>query len=338
MNSVSIFDILLLIVKNIKVILITSLIAISTSLFYVKWIADPVFASTSKIRSSSGSSSNRTSGLAAQFGISIPGELNEKKWVYPEILKSKNVIGELLKKEFATIEFGISKSLLKILTHENESSNYSNDRLQVIGIQKFLKMLEVHESAKTGIHTIRIYAKEAKFAQELNASLIQELERYQSNFNKSSTSKTRKFIEERILEIRKELNKAEEDLKDFTTKNRRFENSPLLKLERDRLSRDVIVLNNVFTTLRQQLETTKIEEVRDSDYVIVVDPPSNPLYPSAPRTVYTIIITNIIALGFLFIFLFLKEFYFKNNLKDKKKLNKALDLLKDSLKIRAFYH
>ena len=56
-------------------------------------------------------------------------------------------------------------------------------------------------------------------------------------------------------------------------RNRRIENSPALQLEQQRLNREVIVLTGVFTTLKQQLETTKIEEVKESDYVIILDPP-----------------------------------------------------------------
>ena len=44
-------------------------------------------------------------------------------------------------------------------------------------------------------------------------------------------------------------------------RNRRIENSPALQLEEQRLSREVAVLTGVFTTLKQQFETTKIEEV-----------------------------------------------------------------------------
>ena len=39
----------------------------------------------------------------------------------------------------------------------------------------------------------------------------------------------------------------------------------------------------VFTTLKQQLETTKIEEVKESDYVVILDPPEVPLISSAPK-------------------------------------------------------
>ena len=70
---------------------------------------------------------------------------------------------------------------------------------------------------------------------------------------------------------------AEETIKDFAESNRRIANLPLLILEQQRLAREVSVLSGIFTTLKQQLETTRIEEVKESDYVIVLDPPEIPL-------------------------------------------------------------
>ncbi len=43
------------------------------------------------------------------------------------------------------------------------------------------------------------------------------------------------------------------------------------------------VLIGVFTALKQQLETAKIEEVKESDYVIILDTPYIPLYPDKPK-------------------------------------------------------
>ena len=107
--------------------------------------------------------------------------------------------------------------------------------------------------------------------------MIKELDSHQRKYNKTKTSNTKKFIEERINSTKNELISAEEKLRVFMDRNRRIENSPALQLEqgRERLGREVTVLTGVFTTLKQQYETTKIEEVKESDYVVVIDPPES---------------------------------------------------------------
>ena len=42
------------------------------------------------------------------------------------------------------------------------------------------------------------------------------------------------------------------------------------------------MLTGVFTTLKQQLETTKIEEFKENDYVIIIDHPERPFIKSYP--------------------------------------------------------
>ena len=56
--------------------------------------------------SSTGSSFSQATGLAAQFGISLPTENSEPKWAYPEIIKSRALAKSVLEKEFFTNKIG----------------------------------------------------------------------------------------------------------------------------------------------------------------------------------------------------------------------------------------
>ena len=58
-------------------------------------------------------------------------------------------------------------------------------------------------------------------------------------------------------------------------RNRRIENSPALQLEQQRLEEGNGFNWCIHKRLKQQLETTKIEEVKESNYVIVLDPPAD---------------------------------------------------------------
>ena len=169
--------------------------------------------------------------------------------------------------------------------------------MEIIGVESLLGMILVHEDIKTGILTLKIDASEPELAAEINKVLIEKLDSHQRKYNKAKTSDTKRFIEERIIDAEKELISAEEDLKVFMDRNRRIENSPSLQLEQQRLGREVTVLTGVFTTLKQQLETTKIEEVKESDYVVVLDPPEVPLIPQ-PNKVLMVILTGFLARWF----------------------------------------
>ena len=134
------------------------------------------------------------------------------------------------------------------------------------------------------------------------------------------------------MQTEKQLNSAEETLRSFRDRNRRIENSPSLQLEQQRLSREVSVLIGVFTTLKQQLETTKIEEVKESDYVIVLDPPEAPLVRSKPNKRIIVILAGIVGIGLGIVLGFLKGYIETIDEKNLEKLNQI-----KSLSIKAIF-
>ena len=327
-DSMSLSDILLILARHIRIILITPMILCTFTIIDVLFIADPVYTSTSKIMSSSGGGNvSQAVGLAAQFGINIPTGQSESKWSYLEIIKSRTLARSILKRKYDTEEFGLQKSLLQILTYGNNHPEFGLDILEIIAVDHLLEMIEVSDNIKTAVYTVDIHASEPRLAAEINKVLIEELDIYQQEYNSAKTSETRQFIEERIVDTEKELQISEDALRDFATRNRHIENSPLLLLEQQRLAREVTVLMGVFTTLKQQLETTKIEEVRKSVYVVVLDPPEVPLMRSKPKKKKMVILAGLLGIGLGIGIAFVWEYFRNNEEKEKKKLMKAQSLL-----------
>ena len=331
-GNVSFSDIILSIARHFKIIIIIPSVMCLIMIVYVLFIAKPVYSSSAKIMSSSrGGGVSQAAGLAAQFGINIPSGQTEPKWVYPEVIKSRTLAKTILKQKFDTYEYGPQKPLLQILTYGNDDPKYSLDTLEILGVENFLKMVSIYEDKTTSIFTLRINATEPELAAEINKTLIKELDAHQRLYNKSKTSETKKFIEERIKETEKELNAAEEDLKIFRDRNRRIENSPALLLEQQRLGREVTVLTGVFTTLKQQLETTKIEEVKESDYVVIIDPPDIPLQSAKPNKKLMVISAGFLGIIFGLIIAFLKEVALNRGKEENDKIAEAKSLFLKSI-------
>lgn len=311
-DTISLIEVVLILARNFKILLITPALLCISTIIYVTFFAKPVYTSTSKIMSSSKTGGfSQAAGLAAQIGINIPSVQSEPRWVYPEIIKSRTLAKSMLKRKFDTEKFGRQKSLLQILTYGNQKPKISLDTLTILATNNFLGMVEISEDITTKILTLHITSSEPSLAADINQALIDELDTHQRTYNRAKISKTRQFIDERILSIEKELKASEDDLKNFMDRNRRIENSPALQLKQQRLTREVTVLTGVFTTLKQQLETTKIEEVKESDYVIVLDPPEVPLVRSKPKKKLMVILAGIFGLGLGLLLSFMRE-YIKN--------------------------
>ena len=92
------------------------------------------------------------------------------------------------------------------------------------------------------------------------------------------------------------------------------------------------VLTSVFTTLKQQLETVKIEQVKNNDYVIVIDPPEIPLYRTKPKKRLMVILAGIFGLAFGIFIIIVIEYFNKYDDKSKKKIIEAKDMIFQNLK------
>ena len=319
-ENISLTDLLLILAQHLKTIIISPIIFCIITIYYLLFIFQPVYISTAKIMSSSGGSNTiQSTGLAAQFGINLPTGKSNAEWVYPEIIKSRTLAKAMLKRKFNTEKLGKQKSLLQILTYgDKEKPDIDFDILNKAGVNSFINMIDITKNSS--FYDLSITASEPVFARDLVIALIDELDNHQRNHNKKKTSETRKFIEERINDTHNELEYAEELLKNFNERNRRIENSPSLQLERQRLSREVAVLTGVFTTLKQQLETSKIEEVKESDYVVVLDQPEAPLQHSGPRKKLMVILSGLFGIIFGITIAFTKEYINRTDEDDKKKM------------------
>jgi len=323
----SLSDVILILARHSKILFIIPMLFCTLMIVYVSFFVDPIYTSTSKIMSSSsGGGLSQAAGLAAQFGIPLSTGKTETKWVYPEIIKSRTLARLVLKRNFNTEE-SEKKTLMQILTSTNSKSRMKFETLEILAVNKFLKMINISEDKKTSILTLSINASEPILAARINKAVIEELDTHQRKYNKAKTSDAKKFILERIIDIEKELIAAEEDLKTFMDRNRRIENSPALQLEQQRLEREVTVLIGVFTTLKQQLETTKIEEVKDSDYVIILDPPEIPMQRSKPNKKRMVLLALFLGLGIGVAGGLLLEYLGNNKKEEKDKMNEAKALI-----------
>ena len=324
----SLSDVILILARHSKILFIIPMLFCTLMIVYVSFFVDPIYTSTSKIMSSSsGGGLSQAAGLAAQFGIPLSTGKTETKWVYPEIIKSRTLARLVLKRNFNTRESEKKRTLIQILTSTNSKPKLKFETLEILAVNKFLKMINISEDKKTSILTLSINASEPRLAARINKAVIEELDTHQRKYNKAKTSDAKKFIVERIIDIEKELIASEEDLKTFMDRNRRIENSPALQLEQQRLEREVTVLIGVFTTLKQQLETTKIEEVKDSDYVIILDPPEIPMQRSKPNKKRMVLLALFLGLGIGVASGLLLEYLGNNKKEEKDKMNEAKALI-----------
>jgi len=315
-ETISLTDIILVLAKRLKIIILTPALFCVITLINGLFFTSPTYESTAKIMSSSsGGSGSNITGLAARFGISL-ARASSSYWSYSDIIYSRTFAKSMLKRKFDTDEYGPQKSLLQILTYGNkESPAVVSDTLIRAGVESVSGLIDFQNDGS--FYKLTITAPEPLFARDFALTLIEELDSHLRIHHNKKTKETKQFVSQRIVETEAELNSAEEKLKDFKDTNRNIGSSPALQLTQQRLGREVSVLTGVFTTLKQQMEEIKIDEVRESDFVLVFEQPEIPLQSSNSNRVQQVILSIVLGLGLGIVIVFVLNFI--ENIADEEK-------------------
>jgi uncharacterized protein involved in exopolysaccharide biosynthesis len=219
---------------------------------------------------------SRFAGLAAQIGLPLgtdaPGESPD---FYVDLVRSGEVLGPALESDYVFARRpGSADSLrgtwLDLLAIEGDS----RDERFRNGIDVMRERVAASASAKSGLVTVRTQAPWPGLAEALNARILELLARFDRERRQSGAHAERVFVEERFTGARTDLEQAEASVARFLDRNRRPE-SPRLMMELERLQRVVSIRQQVYAALAQAYEQARIEEVRNTPVITVVDRPEN---------------------------------------------------------------
>ena len=153
--------------KNVKIIIGLPLSMSLIAIIYVFFIANPVYTSISKVLPISEDRSNSSgfSGMAAQFGINIPLSIGGTvPWdeIYPEIVKSSDLLTTILAEKYATNKYG-EKSLKEIIINEYSLLKYKEDDQHNRAMIELRKMIRIIKDRLSPVVTLEVSAFEPLF-------------------------------------------------------------------------------------------------------------------------------------------------------------------------------
>lgn len=221
------------------------------------------------------------SGLAAQFGLALPtAETSQTPAFYADLLQNQSILGAIVTDSFkyqvdgmetrgSLMDFYRSKGATPLLRRDAAIRHLEGD-------------IDASTVQRTGVVTLDVTVRQADLAVQINQRLLDLLNQFNLETRQSQAAQERRFTERRLAEVRQDLRAAEDRLQQFMQRNRDFRNSPELTFQADRLKREVTMQQDVFTTLAQAFEQAKIEEVRDTPVITVIQRPEMPARPD-PR-------------------------------------------------------
>lgn len=220
-------------------------------------------------------------GLAAQFGVAIPGGLasaSQSPEFYADLLSARVILGPIVDDTLVVEEEGQRRAVLELLGVEAPDPAGLREK----GIEALGGRIKTSVARTTGVLTVSVKTAWPSVSLAIAERLVEELNRFNLQTRQSQAAAERRFVEERLASQRRMLVEAEGRLGAFLQANRQFRNSPNLTFEFERLQREVALHQQVLVSLAQSYEEVRIREVQDVPVITVIESPSLPVRPD-PR-------------------------------------------------------
>jgi uncharacterized protein involved in exopolysaccharide biosynthesis len=264
--------------------LIAYVVGISTALaIIVSYLMPEYFRSTTVLLPETDKSKLSAMGglsdLASLAGVNT-GDVSLVK-LYPTIITSESVLKNVIYAQYHSEKFKDSVNLIQFWEIEAKTPALVYET----ALKSFRDQLEVSMDNKTSVVTIAIESKEPQLSADIVNKITAELDRFIRTKRITNASEQRKWIETRLAEVKADLEKSENWLRDFREKNRRVNDSPELLLEQERLIREVQIDATLYTELKKQYELVKIEEIKNIPIINVLDPARAAAWKDKPKKV-----------------------------------------------------
>lgn len=236
---------------------------------------------------------SQLAGLASQFGILAAGGGGDNLEFYAKLPTSRELLRELALSEFrfTTKEHPadtLHGNLVQLLAVDGDAPEERLDRT----IRILKESVAASADIKVGSVVLEVTAPWPELAELMNRRVLDLVSEFNLHKRQSHASAERRFVEGRLHATRLKLDSAESAYADFLEQNRRYQESPRLTYMAGRLQRRIDIQQGVYASLAKSYENSRIEEVRNTPVVTVVDPPED----AARRTGSGLVLNSILGI------------------------------------------
>jgi uncharacterized protein involved in exopolysaccharide biosynthesis len=223
-------------------------------------------------------------GLAAQAGLSVGTVTGaQSPDFYAELIESRELLRSLVTTEY-TVSLERSDWLLRKhtetvtgdLTALLEIEREDPGRAREAAVERIRNLMVVTVSRASGIVTVRVSTPSPSLSAAILGRTLELVQEFNTEARQTQAAAERRFVEERLEETREEMLAADNALQRFLDQNRAFQQSPQLTFEYDRLHREMMRRQQLYASLAQAFEQARIDEVRNTPVVTVIEHPVEP--------------------------------------------------------------
>src|SRR5207302_10527342 len=223
----------------------------------------------------------RFAGLAAQFGVSMPGvTIGDPVRFYAEIAQSRDVRREvaLTPYRFAAAPRGgdsVTGNLLALLRIGGKTREDSLRRV----LDRLDDLVAVTINRDAGLVHVQVVTRWPELSVLINRRILELINTANLERRQTQAGAERRFIEARLAQAQEELHAAEGEQERFLERNHEYQSSPELAFAFNRMQHRVDLRQQVYVTLAQSYEQARIDEVRNTPQLSIIDQPEGTARP-----------------------------------------------------------
>ncbi|MGH7720850.1 MAG: hypothetical protein ACREON_18635, partial [Gemmatimonadaceae bacterium] len=272
---VSLVAVAALILRRRRTMLVVPLLFVAGTLAYSLIRGREYVARATFLAESGESKTAGLAGLAAQFGFDIPGiSKGASLDFFAGVLESRELLREavLTNYRFRTGETGADSMEGNLVELLRARGRTPEARLRN-AIKRLDRRLDVAADPKAGVVRMAVRTHWPELSVQVNRRLLDLLNEFNVSRRSSRARAEREFVENRLAEAKRELERSERVLEGFLARNRSYRDSPQLLFDQNRLQRQVTFNQTVYGQVAQAFEEARVDEVRDTPVITVIDRP-----------------------------------------------------------------
>lgn len=221
-----------------------------------------------------GSDANRSglASIARQFGVALPtSNQSVSPEFYASLLRTRVLLLPVTRDTFTVAELGGQRiAFVDLFELRGPSLASREDK----ALELLKRMVVPSVTRATGVVDVSVATKWRSVSLRIITHLIDGVNDFNERTRRGQAAAERKFVGDRLAEATAELRVAEDRLETFLRGNRDFGGSPQLTMQRERLQREIIWRQQVFSSLMEAYQDARIREVRDTPVITVIEAPA----------------------------------------------------------------
>lgn len=247
--------------------------------------------------------------LAQQLGMSLGNEISGPgPQFYVEVLRSRSILRQVVESEFEVraSDGRLRRATLIHFYGIEEAPDLPPPWRR--GVDRLRRSLSTSVSG-TGVVQLTVTAPEPDLAEKVAERMLELLNEFNMGVRQTRAQEETRFIGSRVQAAHDELRAAEDAVQSFLDRSPQFRNSPGLLFEFERLQRQLAIRQDVYTALLQAHEQNRIDAIRDTPVLALLDHPAGTAEPQSRGTLIRTLLAVMFGLAVSILIALVRELF-----------------------------